>query len=400
MPLVKHIVLTGASGFLGKHLLHSFLTNDYYNTPRPLRIESDNKEQQAIQYKIHALYGGSHPNFDQAVKDYAATVAAMKVEDDPKANQPHPPIFCVIQTYSLDLTDPKAIDTWLQSDEVMKQVDCIHACVHMAAVSNPGSCQANPEFARSVNIPKHFFNAICEQKHCRCIIALSTDHVYPGTNPPYREEEDRQRGGIGEEEKVICKPINMYGSTKYEMERFLLSISSSTSNNTNTAEVNRYDGCRVILLRSSIILGPTGPIALKHSKSTFLHFIATRKDEETLFWTDEKRNVIWVGDVVAVIRWFIDDNDDEKSSSRSSGVYNMGGPQSLSRFEMAQAVFDHLGYDPRYVVAKEKGQKEAQNPSQGAPSPLDISMDSTKLYSLTQIKFSGFTDILKSTFGT
>jgi hypothetical protein len=61
---------------------------------------------------------------------------------------------------------------------------------------------------------------------------------------------------------------------------------------------------------------------------------------------------------------------------------------------MAQAVFGHFGYDTRYLVAK----KKASLPVAGVASPLDISMDSTKLSQLTAIQFQGLDDIIRDTF--
>ncbi|KAL7578196.1 hypothetical protein ACA910_012625 [Epithemia clementina (nom. ined.)] len=376
MQIVKHVVITGASGYVGKHLLHSFLKNDH-KTPLSAVDDGndiDNDETAVVQYSVHALYG-SHANFEKAVQDYAALKRKESGDDDKR-------VTCEIKTYSLDLTDSDAIHAWIESD--MQSVQVVDVCIHLAAMSNPGQCQTHPELAQWVNTPKHFFAALREHKRCRSVIALSTDHVYPGTNPPYKEE--------GDENEQSLKPINMYGFTKYEMERYLLSLSSSID--TSSTE-QTTSPCRVILLRSSIILGPKSPIALEQSKSTFLHFIASRKDQETLFWTDEKRNVICVGDVVAVIRFFVDNNN---FSNDRGEVYNMGGPESLSRFDMAKAVFEYFGYCGQYLVPKEKGQEQAQNPSQGPPSPLDISMDSTSLQSVTGLQFSGLTDMIKVTF--
>ena len=349
MQVVKHVVVTGASGYLGKHLMQSFFTNR-----SPLSSDKGN----VIQYQIYALYG-SHPDFDVSVQDYATSY-----EDDDK-------LCCQVKAFSLNLTDSNAVDAWLEKD--LGHVDVVDVCIHLAAMSNPGKCQADPAMAFRTNVPKHFFTALLENRKCSSIIALSTDHVYPGTNPPYTDED------------VPLDPINTYGRTKYDMERFLLSLSR---------DHDQKAPCRVILLRSSIILGSKGPIAVDHSKATFLHFVASRKDQETFFWTDEKRNVIWVNDVVAVIRWYVD------NPGSSGGVYNMGGPQSVSRLDMAQAVFDYYGYDTTYLVAQEKGHGQAQNPNQGAPSPLDLTMDSSRLEQATNMKFSPLKDIVKSTFSS
>ena len=339
MQIVKHIVLTGASGYVGKHLLHSFMSSKDTGGTAP------------YQYHVYALYR-SDPKFQESI-------AALNSKGS----------GTMITVFSLDLQDSDAVDRWLQNE--MGPVKRVDACIHLAALSNPGKCQADPDSAMAINVPKHFFTALQKQKQCQSFIALSTDHVYPGTHPPYKED-----GGES------LTPINVYGSTKYKMEKFLLSLTRNTD-----------IPCRSILLRSSIILGPSPPGM--ESKSTFLHFIASRKEQETTFWTDEKRNVIWVGDVVKVIRFFVDHED---NVVRSGEIYNTGGPDSVSRFDMAKAVFDYFSYDDKYLIPQEKGQERAQNPSAGSPSPLDISMDTKKLQASTRLQFTRLNDIIKFTF--
>ena len=54
----------------------------------------------------------------------------------------------------------------------------------------------------------------------------------------------------------------------------------------------------------------------------------------------------------------------------ASVVYNMGGAFRFNRMELAKAVFDKFGYDPKLLI-------EADQTS--PTSPLDISMDSSLL---------------------
>mmetsp|Transcript_7473 Transcript_7473/g.9727 ORF Transcript_7473/g.9727 Transcript_7473/m.9727 type:complete len:345 (-) Transcript_7473:331-1365(-) len=338
----KYLVLTGSSGFLGKHLLHSFLSE---------KSSLTKTQQQGPLYRIYALYN-SHTDFEKIVQDYA--------------EQFKDTTLCEIIAFSLDLTDSNAINKWLKQE--MSNVDVVDACIHLAAMANPNSCQSDPDLARSVNIPRIFFEALISEKKCPKIIALSTDHVYSGTNPPYVEEEEDQ----------VLRPINVYGESKYEMEKYIL---------------GKHGPRLAICLRSSIILGTKAPIAQDSSHSTFLQFCATRKDQETTFWSDECRNVIWVGDTVAVLRWFADNTNDE---NHNGGVYNMGGPESVSRLDMAKAVFHHFGYDTKYLVAQEK--KTQPQIAGGTPSPLDISMDSTRLQSQTKLAFATMDEIVEASF--
>jgi dTDP-4-dehydrorhamnose reductase len=95
--------------------------------------------------------------------------------------------------------------------------------------------------------------------------------------------------------------------------------------------------------------------------STFLHFFKTCNGKETDFYTDECQTVVSIHDVVDILVYIC------KHGIASSGIYNMGGRDRVLRYDMAHALFDHLRYDTRYLVAKMK----ALLPVMGIASPLD-----------------------------
>ena len=107
MVVAKHIVLTGASGYLGQHILHSFLTNP----PPPDHV-----------YKITALYHKC-PGFVEAVQrvSYASGIQVNAVS-------------------SLNLMDAMQIQEWKAS----LLDDPIDICIHTAAVSSPRACEVDP----------------------------------------------------------------------------------------------------------------------------------------------------------------------------------------------------------------------------------------------------------------
>ena len=57
-------------------------------------------------------------------------------------------------------------------------------------------------------------------------------------------------------------------------------------------------------------------------------------------------------------------------------VYNLGGPNRVNRIDMAQAVFEHFGYDKKYILPIEQKAETV---------PLDISMNNQKLQEFTGI---------------
>jgi dTDP-4-dehydrorhamnose reductase len=337
---MKRIVITGASGYLGQHLLNAFLTDD-----PSLKTLTDGTDSTSSNYHIYALYRSAQ-GFPDAVK---AVPCASNV---------------TVTIECLDLTDSEQVSQWVERHSDLD------VCIHAAAMSSPKLCQEQADVARACNVPTVFFDAL--RKHSVKIIALSTDQVYDGTHPPYRETDS-------------AGPCNVYGQSKLEMEDYMLSINDDDDDSDNPP---RSD---VTVLRSSIMLGSKAPILPSIAHDTFLHFCQSREGVETEFYTDERRSVVAVADVVAVIQWLVANDN----AAAAAGTFNLGGPQSVSRLEMAEAVFSFSGYDKRYLVAKEKA--ALKDPPQ-VPSPLDISMDNIKITELTQQKFQTLEEMVKATF--
>ena len=199
-------------------------------------------------------------------------------------------------------------------------------------------------------MPQHFFQALKDVP----IIVLSTDQVYDGTKKTEKE-------GLYEEDKDKPNPVNVYGKTKQAMEEYL----------------QRHSPNHFVALRSSIIVGPKAPIhKVDTVHDTFLHFCESRREQETTYFTNEYRTVVHVRHVVSIMRWLVQQHWDGPNSSPIAGIYNMGGPVRVNRQDMAREVFRYFQSDDKYVIAATQT---------SLTSPLDISMNSAKLQSLTGI---------------
>jgi dTDP-4-dehydrorhamnose reductase len=336
---MKRIAITGASGYLGQHLLNAYLTDPPRTT---LLAADDGTNRTSFDYHIYALYRSAQ-GFPDAVKAI------------PFASHVTVTIGC------LDLTDSEQVSQWVERHSDLD------VCIHAAAMSSPKLCQEQADAARACNVPTAFFDAL--RKHSVKIIALSTDQVYDGTQPPYRETDS-------------TGPCNVYGQSKLEMEEYILSINDERGHDSSQSGVT--------VLRSSIMLGSKAPILPSIAHGTFLHFCQSREGAETEFYTDERRSVVAVADVVAVIQCLV-----VNDNATTAGIFNLGGPQSVSRLEMAEAVFSYSGYDKRYLIAKEKVALKDPPP---IPSPLDISMDNSKITELTQRNFQVLEEMVRATF--
>jgi dTDP-4-dehydrorhamnose reductase len=360
-----HLILTGASGYLGQHLLSHWIE---FGVLPP--SSSSSSADGDIKFKISALYHKSE-SFPKAVNAFRR-----------KIPQQHPGIS-EIAARSIDLTDPSDIESLVQavssSSAVPSQVDdgseeagsssssVTIIIVHAAALSSPRVCQETPEVARAINVPTKFFDAFLgssftkrNTKTTTAILALSTDQVYDG-----RQEEGSY---YKENEEEGLNPINVYGQTKLEMERYLLQQQQQQSS--SSSERHRS---LLVALRSSIIMGPKAPIDPECAHGTFLDFCKSRGQakEPTIFFTNEYRSVVRVDRVLQTIGGFVSRIVTAKCPRAcSSVVYNLGGPVRVNRMELAGAVFDKFGYDRSLLL----------NAEQTSPlSPLDISMDSSLL---------------------
>ena len=315
-----HLILTGASGYLGQHLLSHWIR------------EGVIPQDPSIQFYITALYHKSG-TFPDAVNTFYATC--------PK----HPSIVELVVS-KMDLTSKDQSYTKLLLDTPANESVIV---VHAAALSSPRACQADPETARAINVPTKFLDAIFQGANTS-VVALSTDQVYDGRQTPGSHYKEDETDGL--------KPVNVYGQTKLELENYLLH------------KKKQQPESMLVALRSSIILGPKAPIDPGGAHGTFLDFCKSRgaENEATTFYTNEYRTVVRVDTVIQIIAGFVAKSMSPLCSNLK--IYNMGGPVRVNRMELAKAVFDKFGYDESLLIEAE----------QTSPmSPLDISMDSSLL---------------------
>jgi len=142
--------LTGSSGFLGQHALHS-LVHD------PLSIPLQPQPPPGL--VTHSLCGGKVEEFPQAVSAMVQE-AANNVQ---------------VQVHKVDLANDTDVQTWL--DQFGNKV---HVGIHAAVISNLGACQADPKKAHALNIPNVFLKGLAQHKVT--VIGLSADHVCNGTH--------------------------------------------------------------------------------------------------------------------------------------------------------------------------------------------------------------------------
>ncbi|XP_047322856.1 methionine adenosyltransferase 2 subunit beta [Impatiens glandulifera] len=189
-----------------------------------------------------------------------------------------------------------------------------HVVINCAALSVPRACEMDPTAAMSINVPSTLVKWLSSFKNRNTLLVhLSTDQVYEGIKSFYKEEDE-------------TIPVNTYGKSKVAAEQF---ISTHCSN--------------FAILRSSIIYGPQtiSPVP----KSLPIQWIDSglSKGEILDFFQDEFRCPVFVKDLVTVISTLI--NKWTSDGNQMQLVLNIGGPDRVSRVEMAEAVADFRGYN-------------------------------------------------------
>ncbi|KMT20597.1 hypothetical protein BVRB_1g005790 [Beta vulgaris subsp. vulgaris] len=262
----------------------------------------------------------------------------------------------LLHAFPHSLSFPVDLQTGHGFDSITTTFGQPDVIVNCAALSVPRACEVDPAAAMSINVPTALVNWMLGFKEKdTLLIHLSTDQVYEGTKAFYKEEDE-------------TSPVNIYGKSKVEAENFIISNCSNFA-----------------ILRSSIIYGPqtTSPV----SKSLPIQWIdgIQSKGNKVDFFHDEFRCPVYVKDVVAVIlalttKWITE-------ATPLQLLLNLGGPDRVSRAQMAEAVAESRGYDTSLI-----NPVSASSVDRGVKSPADISMDIGKLVKTLNLTSTSFKD--------
>jgi len=220
--------------------------------------------------------------------------------------------------------------------------------VHCAAYRSPDYCEAEPNRADRLNaeVPGELA-ALAARRGAR-MIHISTDYVFPGTHPPYRESDPVQ-------------PVNRYGMTKVEAER-------------RVAEA--YPGA--LVLRIPALYGnPDPPLTaplleegLQAARST----VPVEVDDRIV------RYPTWTDDVAAVIVYFLE--------HPAAGVVQVSAGEAATRYRWTLAIARLLGRDGAHLVPVQRDLGRV------ASRPVDCHLDTTRLAALGAPVPQGFSTVL------
>ncbi|MHA1268177.1 MAG: SDR family oxidoreductase [Candidatus Helarchaeota archaeon] len=233
----------------------------------------------------------------------------------------------------------------LELQNLMEKInpDFVINCV---AISSPFKAEQDKDLAYKVNVVgTENLTKICKKIRTR-IIHFSTDNVFDGKKPQneYYTEED------------LPNPINYYGKTKLMSEKSVLNLQNG------------------IILRTSLVYGN-----IMHGQhGNFIHDVIRkcRNNEQIFAYIDQYRTPTSVIDIARSIELIVRNTD-----SVPGGIYNISGPDALSRYDMAIEICNVFQLD-RNLINK--------TTCDNVKMPQNLSLDSTKVLKIIKIKFKRF----------
>jgi len=241
-------------------------------------------------------------------------------------------------SHSLEIPGIKMLKVDLVDFQELKQIfDAVQpaAVIHTAAISQPNFCQTHPDESHAINVTASCNIAgLCADSSISCAFT-STDLVFDGLNAPYRETDP------------VC-PVNIYGEQKVMAEEGML---------------KRYP--MTAICRMPLMFGKETPTA-----TSFIQpFIQTLKQGKELnLFIDEFRTPVSGKTAAKGLLLALE---------KVNGLIHLGGKEIISRYDFGRLLVEVFQLAPDGLKGCQ--QKDVK---MAAPRPSDVSLDSSKAFSL------------------
>ncbi|NJM74234.1 MAG: NAD(P)-dependent oxidoreductase [Scytonema sp. RU_4_4] len=241
-------------------------------------------------------------------------------------------------SHALEIPGIKMLKVDLTDFQKLKQIFSDFqpaAVIHTAALSQPNFCQTHPEESYAINVTASCHIAgLCADDSIPCAFT-STDLVFDGLNAPYRETDP------------VC-PVNIYGEQKVMAEQGMLERHPMTA-----------------VCRMPLMFGMETPTATSFIQS-FLQTLQQGKDLN--LFTDEFRTPVSGKTAAKGLLLALE---------KVNGLIHLGGKERISRYDFGRLLVEIFQLPANGLKASQ--QKDVK---MAAPRPSDVSLDSSKAFSL------------------
>ncbi|MEL7037061.1 MAG: NAD(P)-dependent oxidoreductase [Cyanobacteria bacterium J06592_8] len=233
-----------------------------------------------------------------------------------------------VNTLPLDITDFRGVKTLI--DQIKPD-----AIIHAAAQSKPNYCQLHPKETYPINVTASANLAgLCADYNIACAFT-STDLVFNGLNPPYKEIDP-------------VSPISIYGEQKVEAEQKMLERNP-----------------QLAVCRMPLMFGKSSP----HAGSFIQGFIrALKEGKEITLFTDEYRTSVSGSTAAKGLLLALE---------KASGLLHLGGQERMSRYDFGRLMAEIFELPVNNI--QPCLQQDVQMP---ASRPPDVCLDSSKAFML------------------
>jgi dTDP-4-dehydrorhamnose reductase len=183
--------------------------------------------------------------------------------------------------------------------------------VHCAALVNADYCETNPQDAEKINLQGSLAVFEAAARVGAKVVFMSSSYVFSGDSGPYREQDEPD-------------PINRYGGMKLQAERRLQSMDAES-----------------LIARTTVLYGwNVGPQRLNFV-TWLIQQLGERKRVNIV--TDQTATPSYVWDVARAVLGLV--------KTRKHGIYNVVGPDSMSRHDLSLLVAEVFGLDRTLITA-------------------------------------------------
>ena len=225
-----------------------------------------------------------------------------------------------------------------KSEDVVKVLKRFQPDVvlNLAAMTNVDGCEANPEVAEKINSGgvRNFLEVFGGM-----FIQISSDYVFNGKAGPYDEED-------------IPDPINVYGRTKLDSDKFVMQYQNSWC-----------------IVRTNVVFDYS-----KYSDASFVKWVinSLQNNKQIRVVHDQWNNPTWtyaLADILGVI-----------VEKESVGLYHYGGAEQINRLEFAKTIAKVFHLDDSLITPI-----TTASLNQIAPRPLKCGLKTHLIKSKLQV---------------